>query len=329
MARDRKDRIRGCLVGGAVGDALGYAVEFMSLKAIRQAYGPDGITSYELSEGLARVSDDTQMTLFTASGLVEAKKANLPPVPALGRAYVDWFHTQTEAFPAEADISPLVKDKRFYSRRAPGTTCLTALAHYRERKNLLKKPLNDSKGCGGVMRVAPVGLWDGLTDLEVAKLGAEAAAITHGHSLGWIPSAALALFVKKLVDGDEDALALKTLEGLFGTDAHWGAFVALMDAAQARAKNALSDEENIRALGEGWVAEETLAIAVYCALRYPDDFEKAIVASVNHDGDSDSTGAVTGNLLGAKLGLEGIPQKYRENLEFYEELLKLADELQI
>ena len=89
----------------------------------------------------------------------------------------------------------------------------------------------------------------------------------------------------------------------------------------------MPDEEAIRMLGEGWVAEETLAIAVYCALKYKHNFDRALIAAVNHDGDSDSTGAVTGNLLGASLGLSGIPLKYQYALELREIILELADDL--
>ena len=89
----------------------------------------------------------------------------------------------------------------------------------------------------------------------------------------------------------------------------------------------LKDTEAIHRLGQGWVAEETLAIAVYCALKYRDDFDRALIASVNHEGDSDSTGAVTGNILGAKLGLAGIPEKYTGNLELKDVILQVADDL--
>ena len=101
----------------------------------------------------------------------------------------------------------------------------------------------------------------------------------------------------------------------------------LIDKAIELSENDLDDLENIRYLGEGWVAEETLAIAVYCALKYSNDFEKAIVASVNHSGDSDSTGSVTGNILGAYLGLSAIPQKYLDKLELKDVITEIADDL--
>ena len=75
------------------------------------------------------------------------------------------------------------------------------------------------------------------------------------------------------------------------------------------------------------MAEETLAIAIYCSLKYSDDFDKALIASVNHGGDSDSTGAVTGNIVGAYLGLKGIPLKYLAHLELRDVIFKIADEL--
>ena len=87
------------------------------------------------------------------------------------------------------------------------------------------------------------------------------------------------------------------------------------------------DLENITALGGGWVAEETLAIAVYCSLRHVDDFSAALTAAVNHDGDSDSTGAVTGNIIGAWLGFDAIEGRWKTGLELYDVLMELADDL--
>ncbi len=85
--------------------------------------------------------------------------------------------------------------------------------------------------------------------------------------------------------------------------------------------------DKIRQLGEGWVGDEALAIAVYCALSYPDDFAKALILSVNHDGDSDSTGAITGNIMGAYLGISSIPKEWIENIELKAEIIQLSDDL--
>ncbi len=88
-----------------------------------------------------------------------------------------------------------------------------------------------------------------------------------------------------------------------------------------------NDLEAIHRLGEGWTGEEALAIAVYCALKYEGDFDRALLVAVNHKGDRDSTGAVAGNILGARLGLSGIPEKYVRDLELKDVILEIADDL--
>ena len=97
------DRFRGCLIGGAAGDALGYAVEFMREGSIFARYGAGGITEYALKDGKALISDDTQMTLFTAAGLMNATaQAGTGTAGYAGHirlAYLDWLRTQEERFP--------------------------------------------------------------------------------------------------------------------------------------------------------------------------------------------------------------------------------------
>lgn len=180
--------------------------------------------------------------------------------------------------------------------------------------------------------MAPIGLYFVRQPLEeIDRIGA-AAALTHGHPLGYIPAAALVHIIHLLVHRDftlYDAVRdmLESVERQFARTAHIQDFVELINRAVSLARSDAADLEAIRRLGEGWVAEETLAIAVYCALRYEHDFDRALIASVNHSGDSDFTGAVTGNILGAYLGLEGISQKYLDNLELKEVIMEVADDL--
>lgn len=190
------------------------------------------------------------------------------------------------------------------------------------------------------MRVAPVGLYLGgkenFTIEDVDYCGAEVAALTHGHPLGYIPAAALSHLIALLAHSDmslEDAvdeMKVATSCEYGESDEQWyyGDFRDLVDKAcfLAEDKN-ISDQEAIRELGEGWVAEEAFAIAIFCALRYSRDFDKAIIAAVNHDGDSDSTGAITGNILGAYLGLSAIPEKYIAKLELKDVIMEVADDL--
>ena len=332
------DRCRGCLLGGAAGDALGYPVEFLSAEDIRADYGSAGITGYALSGGKALISDDTQLTLFTADALIrgrtrEAYRGIRAPYPTYAaKAYQEWLRTQREPFPLpEGDCgSWLVHVPELFRRRAPGSTCLEAIAQ--GAWGSPEHPINRSKGCGGIMRVAPAGLL--LADPEEAGLlAAQLAALTHGHELGWLPAGVLGHCVSALAHGRTSSLskaaedAMVWAQGRFDGARHLPELTRLVDRAFRLARDAAEDAAALRALGEGWVAEETLAVALYCALRYEDDFDRALIAAVNHSGDSDSTGAVTGNLVGARLGLAGIPAKYRERLELREVILELAEDL--
>ena len=206
---DKKDRIRGCLFGGAAGDALGYPVEFMTESQIRSRFGEAGITAYELdaASGKALISDDTQMTLFTADGLLfGSTRAYLRGIGApisfyVSKAYYDWLWTQEHTFGQKPDfcVSWLLDVPELYSRRAPGNTCLSALRARKAQSSVdrfMVPPINNSKGCGGVMRVAPLCV---LRNGQAAHEAAEVAAITHGHPLGYIPAAILAQTIHCLV----------------------------------------------------------------------------------------------------------------------------------
>jgi len=352
------DRIRGSLFGGAVGDALGYSIEFESEKEIFSTYGKAGITEYVLSKGKALISDDTQMTLFTAAGLLVGEtRACLRgigsnPGTYVAGAYYDWLKTQ------KTDIRSVNRNKRYtkdggytwlldvpelYALRAPGMTCLSALESREERDtphDFIAAPINNSKGCGGIMRIAPLPLkyrpgenFYGcieVLDMEVAQI----AAITHSHSLGYMPAAVASHIISRCItSAKEMSLKEMVLEArdaarkLFAGDKHLQELTDIIDRAVRLSENEASDLDNIHALGEGWVAEETLAIALYCSLKYSHDFSKAIITAVNHKGDSDSTGAVTGNILGALLGYSAIEEKWKENLELADVILEVADDL--
>lgn len=336
------DKFRGCLIGGAAGDALGYAVEFMPDCTIFEKYGETGITEYELQDGIAQISDDTQMTMFTATGLLSGTTRGMlrgimaPYESYIRHSYKDWYRTQTERFPLPEDYhySWLVNVPELFSRRAPGNTCLSALAN--EEDATMENPLNRSKGCGGVMRVAPIGLYfaENRVPMEESdRIGAEAAAITHGHSLGWLPAAALVHIVRYLMEHENEPILtavedmLAALPKEFPDADSIDDFLALLDRAVELSASELDDLDAVRELGQGWVGDEALAIAVYCALKHSDSFEDALIAAVNHSGDSDSTGAITGNIMGAALGLAAIPRKYIDNLELKDVLMELADDL--
>lgn len=352
IAADREkylSAIRGSLIGGAVGDALGYPVEFMSLKAITARYGEGGIRSYEkdFETDLALISDDTQMTLFTATGMLygdtRAKLRGIsgPPESYINMAYTDWYYCQSRAEPDGMYwwTSWLRDLPEMYARRAPGGTCLSALQS--GGNGSIKEPINHSKGCGGVMRIAPIPLFfrepmsrDHLK--YICLTAAKAAALTHGHPLGYMPAAALAQIISRAAFGGcpkgDDLYAIteecrELMQEMFAGNEYLPAFIRLLDQTVELAGNNLPDRENIRALGEGWVAEEALAVALYCCLRHPNDFSEAVIAAVNHSGDSDSTGAIAGNIMGAYLGDAAIDPKWLQGLELRSVIDEISTDL--
>ena len=356
-----QNKIRGCLYGGAVGDALGYPVEFLSEASIFSRFGSEAITHFPLDalSGNALISDDTQMTLFTANGLlygdIHASMQNTPFLPRqfVSMAYQDWLRTQESSYAASrkqsrsdnaasrfSGISWLLDVPELYSCRAPGNTCISALSRQKNThihiEDYIQAAQNDSKGCGGIMRVAPLALdyQMNITDLDYE--GAQLAAITHGHSLGYMPAAVLTHILNRIVFPEEHSyMTLKeiileardTSSKLFAGDWYLTELTDIIDLAVQLSENKDSDLTNINRIGEGWVAEETLGIALYCTLRHSTDFSAGVIAAVNHKGDSDSTGAVTGNILGALLGYEAIEQKWKEHLELSDIILTLADDI--
>lgn len=354
MDENKKNKIRGSLIGGAIGDALGYPVEFMSLAAIKNKYGKDGIVNFELNgKSKAVVSDDTQMTIFTANGLMfgvtrwatHGMMAGLPYFVKL--AYEEWYETQNRVRNYYNLHTCWIRDiKELNVRRSPGSTCLSALHD-------VKNVNNDSKGCGGIMRVAPVALFlwaeneriikyhgTPFTIKDIDKHAGDSAAITHKHPLGYISAALFVDVLYHLLDTqgpvtvdmvcDYVSSALSRLTDIYTSKDEAKALGELWyvsNQAIKLAKKDVEDSEAIRLLGEGWVAEETWAIALYCTLKHLDSFEDAVVASVNHDGDSDSTGAVCGNLMGVVVGYEGIPKKYKTNIEMKDVILAIANDM--
>jgi len=314
------DKIYGCLFGGAVGDALGYPVEFQSMMGIYGTYGKKGIQLRDI-EKIAIVSDDTQMSLFTTAGLItafdqkEQKCSQYYWVDNVWNAYLDWLYTQDQHCKPQKSRGWLADMKEMQVQRAPGNTCLDML--YQECKGSTSCPYNTSKGCGGIMRIAPVGI------AFVDKIGGDIAALTHGHPLGYIPAAAMTHIISRLISSDmtlEEIVeeAVNQVSEIYKGSKYIGSFQAIIRKAVTLSKSFVPCEMAIKQIGEGWVAEETLAIAVYCSLRYKNDFVKAVTAAVNYDGDSDSTGAVTGNIMGALVGLNGIPKKPVEALDLNE-----------
>jgi len=249
-------------------------------------------------------------------------------VRCVHRAYLRWLRTQGErsAHPTFERTGEgwLLGVEALHNRRDPGNTCLSALRA--PRMGSAQHPLNSSKGCGGVMRIAPVGLARGIGDPFAA--GCEIAAITHGHPTGFMAAGFQALAIREAAAGTPlRAACQEALEELSRHPGYQECAAAVERAMSLSVeKRGEASAEAVQSLGEGWVAEEALAIAVFCALAAP-DFASALRLAVNHGGDSDSTGAIAGNLLGAAQGAGAIPARWLAVLELREEILRLAEAL--
>lgn len=339
----RRARVRGALLGGAIGDALGNPVEFLSLDGIRRAHGPHGVRGLvpDADGVVGRITDDTQMTLFTVEGLIRAEVRGAPSARTslVRQAYLRWLDTQNHpAPPVRGGDNPMrtgwLREQRLlYARRAPGNACLTGLAagHVPGNDDApgAPGPVNtNSKGCGTVMRSAPFGLL-GESPEDSFDLAARCAKITHGHPTGALAAGAFAAIVAYLLEGESmPGAVLRTMELTARHPGH-GETTAALRAAVDRAAEGRPTPEKVESLGAGWVAEEALAIAVHCALVLPgpQDVAAALLLSVNHSGDSDSTGAVCGNLLGALHGDAWLPADWLVRTEGLTLITRIADDL--
>lgn len=279
------------------------------------------------------------------------------PEKYVDKAYLDWYYTQTErkrVILTNGWHCTWLRDlPEMAQLRAPGNTCLSACESLFRHEEVR----NNSKGCGGIMRVAPMALLDagyasrnenGYSIEKLAEAGGEIAECTHKYPLGFLPASLLTVLlykvipmsakqvrenIERIVAETSDMLDV-IYKGEYASDKRY--LKELTEKAVRLAHSDISDTDAIRQLGEGWTGDEAWAIALYSAVRHIDSVEDAIIASVNHDGDSDSTGSICGNIMGAIYGYEHIKQRnifcpdgrrLEDTLELSEIILALADDL--
>ncbi|MBC7812312.1 MAG: ADP-ribosylglycohydrolase family protein [Burkholderiales bacterium] len=296
-----KERAQAILFGLAIGDSLGWPTEFIKLSRIKQAYGPAGITEPPIP---ARYTDDTQMTIALTEGLLDAGlDANLDvQMNAVGRWFVQWANSPD-------------------NNRAPGNTCMAGVRRYEGGLSWRESGIAGSKGCGSAMRVAAIGYLYQHDEAELREVAVASGLITHGHPAAVAASVGAAFLVKLALDDvppQEFARRLLTF-----TDGMSDEF----DGAILRIGHTLGwvdEEAALKHIGEGWVGEEAVALALYCVLRYPDDYAACVRRAANSDGDSDSIACIAGGIMGARLGLDAIPSAWRERCENAEYVVELG-----
>ncbi len=314
-----KDRFIASILAGAMGDALGAPVEFLSIDQIQSQFGPAGIQDFSKAYGVhGSITDDTQMTLFTLEGLADGATTN-----DVWQAYLRWMKTQeapTTATPKGSGRFNLVNQPQLRQRRAPGTTCLNAL-----RVSNGSPAKNDSKGCGTVMRTAPYAILS--TADEAWQESIAGAALTHGHIEGQVSAGIMAVTLWHLIRGEEILPAAERALEMASSQGHGSTLsVSLTRKALEASPNTPIEAFANDGRSGGWVAEEAWAMGLLAALRSPTDLKEALRFAVNHTGDSDSTGAIAGNLLGALLGTVCLPPDWLSQLELAELIRDCAEQ---
>jgi len=321
------DRVIGCLIGGALGDALGAHVEFLAWPDIESRFGPSGITELERTYGrYGAVTDDTQMTVFTVESAIRWHVAWRAGVPvefgsAMWDGYLRWLQTQDGPDPTESD-GWLLQRPWLHARRAPGNTNLQALRG--GVMGRLDAPINNSRGCGAVMRSAPLGFFASSPD-EAFERGAQSGVVTHSDPGGYLPAGILAAAVYLVAHGMPIHEALAEAGVIAQTWAGSRPTLKRLEHGLEVGRQGLPTPGAIHEIGEGWQGHDALAIAAACAASGAPLLD-VLRAAANHSGDSDSTASIAGQLVGARDGLDDAATQWANNIEGRTDLLALADD---
>ncbi|HSY25290.1 MAG TPA: ADP-ribosylglycohydrolase family protein [Polyangiaceae bacterium] len=318
------DRFRGCIIGLAVGDALGYPAEFVpSVSAIRARWGERGIARFEASDShtIGTFSDDTQMSIAAARALIRAGHAGLENLMnTLALEFVAWAGS-----PA--------------NDRAPGMACMSGCEALAGGAAWREAGVPHSKGCGAAMRAAPFGLFFAGDEEALVRTAAAQSALTHRHPTGMASSVAAAAAVGAALRGDPlEGLAASVRRCVGRLDERLlvelgctpelarSIGVREMIAALDRVEETAGTEhEDVCALlGGAWVGEEAVAAALWCVLRANGDFNDAVLRGANSSGDSDSIACIAGSIAGAAWGVSGIDPVWARDVESADLLDRLA-----
>ena len=337
---NRLNAFRGCLLGLAAGDALGYTVSDLSLERIRENYGPNGLLGYDLVNGYAYVTSYTQLAAYACNGLLmgmtrgQMRGVMAPYVCYVAMAEQEWARLQSYRLDSGFRKSCWIssgQELRF--RRCMDTLMLDTLT--RGAIGTMEGQKNRFQTPGALTAAVPVGLFfdpNRMDRSEVVRLGAEVVALTHGNPLAFLAGAALAYIISRVTwNGDRDLRSvtrdtIAMLKQLYGHEyskpvnelcLQLQAAVTLAGATEIPEPEAL---EQIQCD----TASKVLAGAVYVSMLHPKSLDEALIAAVNHSGDSAAVGAVTGAIVGAMVGVEDIPEFYMEGLEPAEMLDELA-----
>lgn len=317
--------IQGCMLGMAVGDAMGAGVDNKSLTEIRADYGPDGLLGYDLANGFAEISSYTQVAAFVMNGLLVGMtrgQLRMPFIPYVTTALKEWARSQH--FPRETERRScwLCHESHMRRRRAMDPRTLDALT--RDVIGTPERPSNNSNGPGTLPAAAVAGLLfspERMQVQDVGTLGAQTVALTHGDPAAFLSGAALAYTVAGITQDPDSPLHIHFTNA---ADAVATQFAAFPEAGflSKKLKNAIcmaqNDSQETTDVMEKLAclsADQVLCGAVYACLASGEDFDRAMIIAINHSGKSAAVGAVTGAILGARLGLSALPEFYLDCLD--------------
>lgn len=331
---------RGCLLGVAVGDAMGCAVDRKSWDEIARDYGPNGLMGYDLVNGYADVSSYTQLTAYCANGLLagltrgQMRGRMAPFVRYAEVAIREWGQVQHTRRTPDQRFCWISQVPQLRMRRCMDTRMLDTLS--RDRSGTPEEPINHHDTPGILTAAVPVGLFFDPVRMdpnEIGRLGAEIVALTHGDPLSFLSGAVIAYAVAGIVQDPDTALKDQFLQASDAVAAQFGReysqAMQLRDMIHRAAAMAESNQPH-RTVLEMMHCDScasVLAGAVYAALRSPEDFDTAMIIAVNHSGRSAAVAALTGAFLGAMQGDDALPDFYLECLEPVSVLRELANDL--
>ncbi len=322
-----EDRIEGCFLGLAIGDALGYPTEFLSYQEIQMKFGPQGIQDLQGQPALH--SDDTQLSISVGQALIKA----------CGKSFVDFMEELCQQY--------LLWFRSPENDRAPGNTTIRGCQNLESGIHWTQSGILQSKGCGANMRVAPIGLFHSKEPQQLRQVARASALVTHGHPTALIAAEATAFCISWAMEGIQPTEYLERItamrsdsvsawEDSLGDIWNRAQFVSPQDYLEEGWRQLLNEMEKVPQVvekspidlcsiaGGGWVAEDALACALACVLLYPEDYASAVKRGANSGGDSDSIGSIAGAISGALLGVNAIPKEWRKRIESRNLLLELA-----
>ena len=339
-----RERFVGSVLGASVGEALGTPITGDSWQEIQTRHGERGLADYvPAGHPSGRLGSDTQIMLFSLEGMIRGnvsrrRSDTADPARHIQHAYQRWLHTQHLSWPRAAGefltSTPepdgwLVKQRALCQTRNPGRTMMRTLIAFAKGQQSMgtpEHPVSDSQGSAALMRAVPATLWSHDPE-EIFRVAMNTATLTHGDPVAYLSTGALAVLVFRLMRGED----LRTAADLAAEQAakHAGheEVTRRLHAATWLADSGESGPAIIEThLGSGRTAAEALAIGLFAALSSGGDFDNGLRVAVNHSGNSATSGAVCGSLVGALTGADDIPERWLASLELYEVIERLAQD---